>query len=246
MTPPAAVPRFSVVIPAWNEEKYLPRLLDTIDAARARFDGPLEIIVADNASSDSTAEIATARGCRVTTVEKRAIGAARNGGAAIARGEILCFTDADNRVHPDTFAVIDRTMSTGRYVAGSTGVRLERLSVGLIATWLVMVPPAILLRMDTGVVFCRREDFDAIGGYSEVRLFAEDVQFLLDLRRLGRSRGQKLVRVKGAKTIASTRKFDKHGDWHYFTQLFRLGWTMFRKPAAITDWARRYWYEDDR
>jgi len=47
-------PRISLVIPAYNEEKYLPRLLDSVDAARARFAGrgDVEVIVADNVSTD--------------------------------------------------------------------------------------------------------------------------------------------------------------------------------------------------
>src|SRR5207248_1252646 len=85
-------PRFSLVIPAYNEEAYLPRLLDSVDAARARYAGgpeAIEVIVADNASTDATARLAAERGCRVARVEKRVIAAARNGGAALARGEIL-------------------------------------------------------------------------------------------------------------------------------------------------------------
>jgi glycosyltransferase involved in cell wall biosynthesis len=68
------------VIPAYNEEAYLPRLLDTIDEARLRSGGvseSIELIVADNRSTDATAQIAADRGCIVVTVERRAIGAVR-------------------------------------------------------------------------------------------------------------------------------------------------------------------------
>jgi glycosyltransferase involved in cell wall biosynthesis len=245
----ATHPRFSLVIPAWNEEKYLPRLLETVDIARQRYRGNvdhIEVIVADNVSSDATAEIARKHSCRVVPVEKRLIAAVRNGGAREARGEILCFTDADGRIHPETFNEIDDVMKSGRYVAGASGVRMERWSLGIVATWCVMVPMVVIMRMDTGVVFCRRDDFIAIGGYDENRHFAEDVQFLLDMRRLGRSRGQKLVRLRKSKVIASTRKFDKHGDWHYFTQMFRLAWRIFFDPAHANDFVRKYWYEDER
>ena len=51
-------PRISLVIPAYNEERLLPRLLDTVDAARRRFAGAVEVIVADNMSSDGTASAA--------------------------------------------------------------------------------------------------------------------------------------------------------------------------------------------
>lgn len=242
-------PLVSLVVPAWNEARYLPALLDSVDAARAAFvvgPGAVEVIVADNGSTDDTARIAAGRGCRVVAVEKRVIAAARNGGAAVARGEILCFVDADTRIHPDTFNEVRTTLAEGRFVGGASGVRLERWSLGLFVTWCVMMALVVPLKMDTGVVFCHREDFRRIGGYNEARLFAEDVQFLLDLRRLGRARGQSLVRLRRSKALASLRKFDKHGDWHYLTQMVRVGVLLFRNPAAAADFARRYWYEDER
>ena len=58
--------RLSLVIPAYNEEALLPRLLDTVDAARARYTfgaDAIEVIVADQGSTDRTAAIATSRGC---------------------------------------------------------------------------------------------------------------------------------------------------------------------------------------
>lgn len=251
MTTPreAERPRISLVVPAYNEQALLPRLFDTVDVAARAWaggGGALEVVVADNASTDATAEIAALRGCRVVRVEKRRIAAARNGGAAVATGELLAFVDADSRIHPGTFVAVDRAMRDLRVIAGATGVRLERWSPGILATWLLLVPLAVLLRMDTGVVFCRREDFDAVGGYDERRAFGEDVQFLWDLRRRGRARGQRLVRLRGTKTLASTRKFDRHGDWHYFTDMLRLAPLILRDPSATTEFAERYWYSDDR
>ncbi len=245
--PTPGAPLLSLVIPAYNEAGYLPRLLDSIDAARARFRGgaaSVEVIVADNASTDSTAGIARSRGCAVASVEKRCIAAARNGGASLARGSFLCFVDADMRIHPETFNVVADTLAMRRVIAGATGVTLERWSTGILLTWMVMLPLIVLTRMDTGVVFCRRSDFEAIGGYDESRLFAEDVDFLWRLRKLGRPRGQGLACATRAKAIASMRKFDKYGDWHYFTQMPRLGWRMLRDPTARSGFVTRYWYED--
>ena len=244
---PPAVPRFSLVIPAWNEEALLPRLLDTVDVARARFRrGPdaVEVILADNASTDRTAALARDHGCRVVRVEMRSIAAARNGGANAARGEVVAFVDADMRIHPETFNAIDAALATDRYVGGATGVRLERWSLGILVTWLFLIPWVVLLRMDTGVVFLLRADFERVGGYEESRAFAEDVALLIALKRLGRSRGQTLVRVKSAKALASMRKFDRYGDWHYFWLFARLGFLMLRRPHASTQLVRRYWYED--
>ncbi len=243
------MPRFSLVIPAWNEEAYLPRLLASVDSARQAYSADsdeVEVIVADNASTDATAAIARDSGCRVAHVGERRIAAARNGGAALATGEILCFVDADTVVHPETFAEIDEVMRTGRYVAGATGVRMERWSPGIVVTWCLMMPLVVATRMDTGVVFCRRADFESIGGYNEVRHYGEDVELLWSLRRLGKKRRQRLVRLRRSKATASARKFDRHGDWHYLALAARVGLDMIRDPAALSDTARRYWYEDER
>ncbi len=76
--------KFSIIIPAYNEEQYLPRLLDSIDVARDNYSGgpvAVEVIVADNDSSDRTAEIAAARGARVVKVAKRRCQASHRCGA---------------------------------------------------------------------------------------------------------------------------------------------------------------------
>jgi glycosyltransferase involved in cell wall biosynthesis len=220
-----------------------------VEAARERYRGgrdQVEVIVADNASTDLTAALARERGCAVVQVEKRVIAAVRNGGARAARGEILAFADADYRIHAETFNAVEAALASARHVGGATGVTLERWSPGIFATWLLLIPWVILLRMDTGVVFCRREDFERVGGYDERRPFAEDVAFLLALRRLGRSRGQTLTRATSARAIASVRKFDRHGDWHYFRHMVGVGLSALRDPRSMTSFARRYWYEDER
>ena len=241
--------KFSIVIPAYNEEQYLPRLLDSIDVARANYSGgaeAVEVIVADNDSNDRTAEIATARGARVVRVEKRRIAAARNGGGHAARGEIVCFIDADSAVHPQTFNAIERTIASGRYVGGSTGLTLERKSFGLLVTYCLGAPLVWLSGMDSGVVFCRREDFEAVGGYDEGYMYAEDLLFLMALRRLGKTRGQCLTRLPMVRALGCTRKFDQFGDWHYFGMLGHAIKSLFTGNWHDEKLADRYWYKSGR
>jgi glycosyltransferase involved in cell wall biosynthesis len=239
--------QISLVIPAYNEAQLLPRLLDSVDAARERFAGgrsAIEVIVADNCSTDGTAAIARSRGCLVATVTTRKIGAARNGGAALATAPILCFCDADMQVHPDSFNVIAAAIADPYVIGGATGVTMERWSAGIALTFSMILPLVWITGMDTGVVFMRRDDFERAGRYSEERHFAEDVDFLWKLIRLGRPRRQRLRRLRTVKAVASVRKFDRYGDWHYFWMMPRLALGTLLPRASNHPTARKYWYED--
>ncbi|NQZ69946.1 MAG: glycosyltransferase, partial [Lentisphaeria bacterium] len=87
---------YSVIIPAYNEEKLLP---DTLASLKEKMsdvtDYSGEIIVVDNNSTDATAEVAKAAGAIVVFEEHRQIARARNAGGQIAKGRYLIFLDAD-------------------------------------------------------------------------------------------------------------------------------------------------------
>ncbi len=249
-----ARPHFSVIIPAYNEEQYLPVLFETLDTAMNTYRGgrdAFEIIVGDNCSTDNTAQVARDFGAKVVRVEKRVIAANRNGAAKEATGEIFCFIDADLQVHPNVFNAIDDRLATGKYSVGVTGVKFSRMSLPLFITWCITTPLKWLAQFDLGVMFCTKEDFEAIGGFNEDKLFGEDTQFLYDLRMLGKPRGQKFIRYTEARSILSMRKMEKHGDWHFFT----LTWTTLRalskkdkaqQQKELDEIAQRYWYDNPR
>jgi len=71
-------------------------------------------------------------------------------------------------------------------------------------------------------------------------------EFLVTLRRLGRKRGQRLVRATDAKAIASLRKFDEHGQWHYFALMLRALVALARGERGLEAFADRYWYRPKR
>jgi hypothetical protein len=138
------------------------------------------------------------------------------------------------------------------FAEASTGIELERKSLPILLVYCMLVPFTWLFGIDTGVVFCRRRDFDAVGGYNEDLLLGEDVTFLFDLKHRGKKRGRKLTRLAGAEALGSTRKFDQHGDWHYFAIMpqaiavfirsgFRLRSRQNEMPG-LTD----YWYKPNR
>ncbi|WP_018527628.1 glycosyltransferase [Alkalispirochaeta alkalica] len=93
--PPAPSPAISVIVPALNEARYLPVLLDSLEEQDF---SDYEVILADAGSTDGTAEYARSRKCRVVPGGMPAAG--RNAGAAVARGEFFFFVDADVRLPP--------------------------------------------------------------------------------------------------------------------------------------------------
>lgn len=90
----------SVIIPAYNEEKLLPRAIDSVLKQSCL---PQEVIVVDDGSSDRTAEIAKSYGGTIRCYSKpnEGLAAARNTGISIALGEYIAFLDSDDEWLPD-------------------------------------------------------------------------------------------------------------------------------------------------
>lgn len=101
--------KISVVIPAYNEEKYLPKTLESIANLDRK---PDEVIVIDGGSTDRTAEIARSLGAKAITIEHCGIGFAREKGLEAASGDIVAFTDADAVVPLRWLTEIERALSS--------------------------------------------------------------------------------------------------------------------------------------
>jgi len=89
-------PIISIIVPAYNEEKYLPKCLWAL--THQDFKLPYEIIVVDNNSADKTKKIAKKFGARVVFEKKKGLLKARDKGIKSARAELIAITDADTLV----------------------------------------------------------------------------------------------------------------------------------------------------
>src|SRR5688500_5983075 len=90
--------RLSFIIPAHDESALIASTLDSIHAACTALNQPYEIIVAADACTDATAEIAAGHGAIVVAHHCRHIAATRTLGARSAGGDFPSFVDADTQV----------------------------------------------------------------------------------------------------------------------------------------------------
>jgi lipopolysaccharide/colanic/teichoic acid biosynthesis glycosyltransferase/GT2 family glycosyltransferase len=111
-----AVPLVSIVIPAYNAAATIG---ECVQAARQQdFPAAYEVIVVDDGSADDTARLAEADGAVVIRQGRSRPAAARNAGIQAARGEIVCFTDADCAPRPDWLAQLTAPFANPEIVGG--------------------------------------------------------------------------------------------------------------------------------
>jgi glycosyltransferase involved in cell wall biosynthesis len=161
--------------------------LDAIRQAAETVENPFEIVVADDVSTDQTAEIARKRGATVISVHYRHIAATRNAGARVAHGERLFFVDADTVINARVLGAALRAMDNGA-AGGGAPPRLEGpvpLYAPLFILWL-----SVFMRIaglsGGAFLFCTRKAFDAVGGFDEQLFGAEDAALSSALAREGR------------------------------------------------------------
>ncbi len=225
----------SFIVPAYNEEVELPSTLAAIHKAAAGAQQEYEIIVVDDASTDTTAEIAGNAGARVVSIDRRQISASRNAGARVAQAEILFFVDADTRIN-STHIIGAIAALDADYAGGSARVVTD----GTIPLWarvFIHVFCTIYFGLNLGAgafLFTTRKTFGAIGGFNEQLFIGEEVFFSLALRKIGRFKvlherivtsGRKLRMYSAGEILANTfvviirgtraaRSRDKLGLWY--------------------------------
>ena len=189
----------SIIIPVLNEASCLGRTLRHLGI----LDPPAhEIIVVDGGSTDDTVAIAKAWDAQVIFADRLGRSVQMNLGAKQATGDILCFLHGDTRVPDDVVKVMETTLTNpditcGGFISIMAGEQITRWGISLhnsIKTHyaaLLFRPHRYFrdrLRILFGdqVMFCRRSDFWACGGFDESLPIMEDADLCLKLSRLGR------------------------------------------------------------
>ncbi len=231
--------KFSVVIPARNEEKNLPTCVDSLRNAAQIANVDLEIIVVVNRSSDRTELVAKELGAIVVHEDAPNLSKIRNVGVRKATSEIVITVDADNKVSSNMFYKISKTMKNMRNIGGGVLILPERWSLGIICTGLMLLPLILYYRITGGLFYFRKEDFEKIGGFNEELVSVEDIDFAVRLKNLGRKTNRKYINLFSVHIVTSMRKFDKFGDW-YFVKNPKTFFSIFR--GTNRQIADKIWY----
>jgi glycosyltransferase involved in cell wall biosynthesis len=207
----------SFIVPAHNEELWIGECLHSIRATMERVGESYEVIVVDDASTDSTHQIAQQVGVRTLQVELRKISAVRNAGAGAARGEVFFFVDADTQINERAVSAALAALRSGAVGGGCLfGLSGPLPLWGRIIHSLALIPGRLLRYAGGCFLFCTRDAYSATGGFSE-RLYAgEDLAFIEALKKIGR------FVVPKPMVVTSGRKFAVVGPWEVIMLLARI------------------------
>jgi glycosyltransferase involved in cell wall biosynthesis len=231
--------KYSVIIPTLNEEKFLPKLLESL---AGQTDKNFEVIVVDGSSKDKTVAVAQSFLSKVPKLQimvskKACLPSQRNSGAALASGEWLVFVDADSILMP--------------YFIERLTVFIKKTAPAWFTTWCLpdsdVVNDAIFTLFTNifwesmliikrpaapGPLNCiRRTLFRSVGGYNETQKYNEDLEFGLRLTKHGAT----LSFLRETLYVWSMRRIRKEGKVKLMNQyiLSIIPILLFKRPFKV-------------
>jgi glycosyltransferase involved in cell wall biosynthesis len=230
---------YSVIIPAYNEEAWLPQTLLALQDVMHRQALNGEVIVVDNNSTDQTPQIACSNNARVVFEPVNQISRARNTGARAARGRYFVFLDADTIITSALLQSALEHLSSGRCCGGGTLVDFER-PLGFFEQKGLDFWNWISLTFDLAAgcfIYCLREGFETVEGFSQNVYASEEIWFSQNLRAWGNQRNKTFKILAAFRAVTSSRKLEwfsplQLGLTVLVTMLFPFA-LRFRMPCAL-------------
>ncbi len=180
-------PEISIIIPAYNEEKYIGNTLQSIKKQNYP---DYEVIVVANGCTDKTLEVVKKHQDEKTklfSIPKPNVSRARNYGAGKARGDLLFFLDADTSLALDTLKKtkedfgIQHAVATTKSAADSDLLKLK------LAMWFKnFYNTTRLYEGCSGALICRKSDFERVNGYDPNIIVKEHRKLILNLKKMGK------------------------------------------------------------
>jgi hypothetical protein len=231
----------SVVIPAFNSAAWIDA---TIASVRAQTYHPIEIVVADDGSSDATRSIAASLGVRVVRSTATGPGGARNAGLETARGEFIQYLDADDLIAPGKIArQVALLESSGGDVAWepfhhlvparppTSGFEIGRRVVPELGPDLAASLLSTRGFMQIGALLVRRSRRTDRVWFATGREVVEDVRYVMALAMAG-------ARFVSSESAERGLLFRQHTGPRYST---RPTDSFARGCAAVAAWAEAEW-----
>jgi len=196
----------SIVIPALNEEKYLPKLLDCI---KSQSYTDYEVIVADADSIDNTRKIALKNGYRIAKGGMPAVG--RNKGARMAKGSLILFLDADVQFGNDFLKnSVEEFKKRNLSVAGFRLLPLgnnilDKVFFYIFNLWTMSTQFFYPNAAGAGIM-CKKEIHEKIDGFDETIKLSEDMDYVKRCGKIGKFRI-----LKSPRLYVAMRRFDTEG-----------------------------------
>lgn len=220
------MPRFSIIVPTYNEEKFLPYTLESIKRQNTN---DYEIIVADANSKDKTRDIAKKNGAIV--VQGGSPSKGRNNGAKKARGEILIFLDSDTiLIHKNFLENIYHEFKSKKIDFATCNI--EPISHKTIDFLLYEITNLYYFSTQwfsphaAGLaIFCTKKAFNQLNGFDEDLKVGEDIDFV----RRAKEKGLKF-KLLNEKVATFSRRLDKEGRWKLIGKYLKYEyWTSLQR-----------------
>lgn len=237
--------KLSVLIPAYNEALLIRSCITHVRAALDRVAQQLsgcEIIVCNNNSTDRTAAIAEELNCRVVFEPVNQIARARNTAASIASGDWLLFVDADSWPPAELMKDAVDVMSEGRHIGCGSTIRVVDGPLWFKWAWESKNLSMRLLKWcPGGFIFCRKDAFDAVGGFPIEYYIFEEAIFIKNLKQQAKTEGLKFTVLHKHPFHASGRKGAQYGLWSWVKTAAKL-WGSPKKLMKDKSFAEK-WYK---
>lgn len=226
-------PLVSVIIPTYNEERYIERCLKAIRAQEVDFE--FEVIVSDSNSKDKTVEIAKRYADKIIITDEKGIAKGRNLGAKIAKGKYLLFVDADTQLYFNCIKELVNSIKKKGVIGATCMVIPENPTI---SNYLLYLTYNIFSKISVkspkpqvaGIVcMYKKKYFYKVGGFREDLAFSEDFDLSERISLYG-----KIVFTEKTFAITSIRRLKKFGKlkgslrylWLY------LGYLLFKDEFA--------------
>ncbi len=193
----------SIVIPTFNESKYIEKCLQSINSQSYT---NFEIILVDNGSTDATVKIAQQYVDKIVESPEGNIAELRNKGAAVAKGEILGFIDADCLAHPNWLNNMLMTMKGKTAVCGCYCTPPDEAN-WVEKAWYSIKPRGIrkVNFLGTANLFFLRSVFTQLGGFDTCLSTGEDYDICQRAKSMGyaviSNDKIKVIHLRGPKSL---------------------------------------------